>query len=89
MIAYLAAFLSSLFEGRGRAKNARLRGYEDMTEKLNVLRCGHEDDYDPSLVFSSRAKLIGEFQGTSEELRRYQEGMRDAITAYEREYGAP
>ncbi len=88
MIAYLMLLLSNFLYRHDAGRNARSRGYEDMAEKLSTPCCGN-DEYDPSLVFASRAKLIGAFQGTSEELRRYQEGMREATTAYEREYGAP
>jgi hypothetical protein len=86
--AMIVMFFSSLIRGLKRERNAFSRGYDDMASKINSLRSQH-NEYDPSLVFTARAKLIGAYQGSEKDFREYQNGIRDATTVYEREFGAP
>jgi hypothetical protein len=88
MITYFVMFFSGLFNRRNKERKAFSRGYDDMASKINSLRPQH-DEYDPSLVFTARAKLIGAYQGSEKDFREYQNGIRDATTVYEREFGAP
>jgi len=90
MITYFVMFFSGLFNWRKkeRERDAFSRGYDDMEAKINSLRPPH-DAYEPSLVFTARAKLIGAYKGSEKDFREYQNGIRDATTVYEREFGAP
>lgn len=88
MITYFVMLFLGLFNGRKKERDAFSRGYTDMEAKINSLRSPH-DEYNPSLVFTARAKLVGTYRGNEKEFRQYQDGIRDATTVYEREFGAP
>jgi hypothetical protein len=88
MITYIITFLSGLFGGEKRRRAAYDKGFNEMTAMINSLRSNH-DEYDPGLVYTARARLIGAYKGTEKDFGPYQEGIRDATTVYEREFGAP
>jgi hypothetical protein len=88
MIAYLVSLFSGLFGGEQRRRAAYDKGFEFTTAAINSMR-GQEGEYDPSLVFSARAKAIAAYNGSDKDFGAYQEGIRNAIIVYEREFGAP
>lgn len=88
MITYIITFFSGLFGGEQRRRAAYDKGFNEMTAMINSLR-SPQDEYDPSLVYTARARLIGAYTGTEKDFGHYQEGIRDATTVYEREFGAP
>jgi hypothetical protein len=89
-MSYLMAFFAGLFGAEKRRRAAYDNGFVAMTGAINGLRRGKmADEYDPSLVYTARAKLVGAFHGSDLDFKHFQEGIRDASTVYEREFGAP
>lgn len=90
----MIAFVFTLFlvavewicDSKKREREAYSKGYDAMQSALNST---YSEDYDALLVLSSYSKLDREFKGTENERRAYEEGMRDAVTVYERSFGAP
>jgi hypothetical protein len=60
-----------------------------MQAKLNASYCGPDLGYDHVRVTTESAKLLKNFRGSKNERRSFEEGVMDAITVYERAYGAP
>lgn len=88
MIAFSIGLLARLVSALNREQDAFTKGYEDMTAKITYL-CAPHAEYDPATVFKARAELIGAYHGRDKDFRKYQEGIREATTVYEREFGAP
>jgi hypothetical protein len=87
MIAYLASLFSGLFGSAKKKRAAYDNGFDQTASVINSLR--ENDEYEPSIPFTARARVIASFKGSDQEFSAYQEGMRDAIVVYEREFGAP
>jgi hypothetical protein len=88
MIAYIVSLFSGWFGGDKKRRAAYDKGFEFTTAAINGLR-GREDEYDPALVFNARARAVAAYNGSDKDFGAYQEGIRDAIVVYEREFGAP
>jgi hypothetical protein len=86
---FIGMFPACLIDWNRKERNLYARGYSDMQAKLNAPYCGPDLGYDPVLVITSYNKLRIDFKGREKDRRSYFDGIRDAMTSYEREYGAP
>jgi hypothetical protein len=89
VIAHLVSWIIWMFGWHARVCAAYARGYDAMKRKLNAPYCGPDMGYDPLLVVEAYNEIRHAFKGSKRERASYEEGIRDAITAYEREFGAP
>lgn len=90
MIAYIVVFFEWLFGAKKRARAAYSRGYDAMSSRLNASYCGPELEYDALRVVEAyNAIRYYSCKGSKSERESYEEGLRDAITVYERSFGAP
>jgi hypothetical protein len=89
MIAHLIILFSRLIRWHKRVRDAYACGYDCMQAKLNAYYSGPCNGYDPDMVLFARERLITNFRGSKNEQRSFEEGIRDAVTVYEREHGAP
>jgi hypothetical protein len=89
MILYLWGLLARFLGAKKRWRQAYARGYEGMQARLNASYCGPDLGYDNVLVSTESSKVLNNFRGSKNERRSFEEGVRDAITVYEREHGAP
>jgi hypothetical protein len=86
---FIGMLPSFLVDWNRKARNLYARGYNDMRAKLNTTYCGTNVGYNPVLVMTAYNKLRASFNGSEKDRRSYFEGIRDAVTVYERDHGAP
>lgn len=89
MISYLVLLFEWLLGAKKRARAAYSRGYDAMSSRLNATYCGPEAEYDWLTVVTAYNEIRYACKGSKGERASYEEGLRDAITVYERSFGAP
>jgi hypothetical protein len=89
MMLRLWRLLARVLGAKQRWRKAYSRGYDGMSAKLHAAYCGPDTGYDYALVTTESAHLLKNFRGSKRERSSFEEGVRDAITVYERSYGAP
>ncbi len=88
MITFLIRRVLGLFASPQLKRDAYNSGFDRMAAAINSLRTNH-DEYDPSIPFTARARVIAMHRGNGKYFGEYQDGIRDATVVYEREFGAP
>lgn len=88
MITFIVRIILGIFASPQLKRDAYNSGFDRMTASINSLRTS-QDEYEPSIPFAARARVIAMHRGNDKYFGEYQDGIRDATVVYEREFGAP
>jgi hypothetical protein len=90
MALMIVEIINSFRAGAKQQKEAVQLGYDTMKRLLVEPYCGPDKGYEPELVARAQFSWMERFSKSSEvEQRACMKGMREALTEYEREHGAP